>query len=71
MPVSSNWSPPFKYSTKMLYAFLAFLMSGHISSQAHPLWFDHPNICWRGQTMKFCNMQYSSAFCYFLSLRYK
>jgi hypothetical protein len=44
MPRSSQWSPSFRFSTKILHAYLTH--SYYIPHSSHPPWFDHPNYTW-------------------------
>jgi hypothetical protein len=50
LDTTSEWSPPFRFSTKMLYSFLS-PSACYVPRPSHAPWFDRPdNIWWRFHT---------------------
>jgi hypothetical protein len=71
-PRSSKWSPPLMLSSQT-FVYISHLSHAiYMPRQSPPPWFDHPNnIWWRVQIMKLLIMQFSSASCHSIPLRFK
>jgi len=67
MPISSEWSLPFRFSNQNFVYISHLSLACYIPPLSHPLWLHHlDNIWWRIQAVKLLIMHSYPASCHFL-----